>query len=47
MRQLLLLATLLLSHAVQALPGNYLAQQHAEGDFALVAADTEDRKSVV
>lgn len=40
MRQLLLLATLLLSHAVQALPGNYLAQQRADGDFALVAADT-------
>ncbi|GAA0561879.1 glycosyl hydrolase 115 family protein [Rheinheimera aquimaris] len=41
MRQLLLLATLLLSHAVQALPGNYLAQQRADGDFALVATGSQ------
>ncbi|HEY9043725.1 MAG TPA: glycosyl hydrolase 115 family protein, partial [Rheinheimera sp.] len=41
MRVLLLLATLLLSHAVQALPGNYLVQQRAAGDFALVAADSQ------
>ena len=40
MRVLLLLATLLLSRAVLALPGNYLAQQRADGDFALVSADT-------
>ena len=41
MRQLLLLATLLLSHAVQALPGNYLAQQRADGDFALAATGSQ------
>ena len=41
MRQLLLLATLLLSHVVQALPGNYLAQQRADGDFALAATGSQ------
>ena len=41
MRQLLLLATLLLSHAVQALPGTYLAQQRADGDFALAATGSQ------